>query len=177
VRHGTIERFGPVRSVAPAMVFELDSKASGARGTWRYRGCFPRMLRWRSDNTLHEADTLAVLEGLLEPGQRSTPMLSDKQPISVYLKTFGRAATTAAQVPEVAAPGPRQAATMGARQRAVAGKLRAALLTAKRFSIRRRADETHHRCCCHAAFAAGAWAFHCPADMKRSTTRWPRTPS
>ena len=75
VRHSTIERFGPVRSVVPAMVFELGFE--GIQRSPRHRSGiavrFPRMLRWRSDKPLHEADTLAALEGLLEPGEPLNP--------------------------------------------------------------------------------------------------------
>ena len=75
VRHSTIERFGPVRSVVPATVFELGFE--GIQRSPRHRSGiavrFPRMLRWRSDKPLHEADTLAVLEGLLEPAEQHDP--------------------------------------------------------------------------------------------------------
>lgn len=77
VRHSTIERFGPVRSLVPSMVFELGFE--GIQRSPRHRSGiavrFPRMLRWRSDKPLHEADTLAALEGLLEPGEPLNPRI------------------------------------------------------------------------------------------------------
>ena len=68
VRRSTIEKFGPVRSVVPAMLFELGFE--GIQRSPRHRSGiavrFPRMLRWRTDKPLHEADTLATLEALLD---------------------------------------------------------------------------------------------------------------
>jgi DNA ligase-1 len=67
VRRTTIEKFGPVRSVVPSMLFELGFE--GIQRSPRHRSGiavrFPRMLRWRTDKPLHEADTLATLEALL----------------------------------------------------------------------------------------------------------------
>lgn len=68
IRQTTIEKFGPVRSVKPSMVFELafEGASTAARGTRAASRCaFPRMLRIRSDKPLHEADTLGHLETLL----------------------------------------------------------------------------------------------------------------
>ena len=68
IRATTIERFGPVRSVVPGLVFEIgfDALQRSARHKSRIAPRFPRMLRWRRDKPLHEADTLATLEALLE---------------------------------------------------------------------------------------------------------------
>ncbi|HTN49800.1 MAG TPA: ATP-dependent DNA ligase [Burkholderiaceae bacterium] len=67
VRRSTIGRFGPVRSVVPVMIFELGFE--GIQRSPRHRSGiavrFPRMLRWRTDKPLHEADTLETLERLL----------------------------------------------------------------------------------------------------------------
>ena len=67
VRQTTIEKFGPVRSVRPSLVFELGFE--GINRSARHRSGiavrFPRMLRIRDDKPLHEADTLAELEALL----------------------------------------------------------------------------------------------------------------
>jgi len=67
VRQTTLEKFGPVRSVRPTMVFELGFE--GINRSARHRSGiavrFPRMLRIRDDKPLHEADTLADLEALL----------------------------------------------------------------------------------------------------------------
>ncbi len=68
IRRTTIEKFGPVRSVRPSMVFELGFE--GINRSPRHKSGiavrFPRMLRMRPDKPLHEADTLAQLEALLK---------------------------------------------------------------------------------------------------------------
>ncbi|MDE2202483.1 MAG: ATP-dependent DNA ligase [Burkholderiaceae bacterium] len=67
IRKTTLETFGPVRSVAPTMVFELGFEGI-ARSTRHKSGIavrFPRMLRWRQDKPVSEADTLQTLESLL----------------------------------------------------------------------------------------------------------------
>lgn len=70
IRATTIERFGPVRSVVPALVFEIgfDGLQRSTRHKSGIAPRFPRMLRWRRDKPLHEADTLATLEALLGGG-------------------------------------------------------------------------------------------------------------
>jgi DNA ligase-1 len=67
VRRTTVQRFGPVRSLAPTMVVELGFEGI-ARSKRHKSGVavrFPRMLRLRPDKPLHEADTLQTLESLL----------------------------------------------------------------------------------------------------------------
>ena len=67
IRRDTIEKFGPVRSVRPSLVFELGFEGIN-RSTRHKSGIavrFPRMLRLRDDKPLHEADTMADLETLL----------------------------------------------------------------------------------------------------------------
>jgi DNA ligase-1 len=67
IRATTLEKFGPVRSVKPTMVFELGFEGIN-RSTRHKSGIavrFPRMLRIRSDKPLHEADTLATLQALM----------------------------------------------------------------------------------------------------------------
>ena len=67
VKKTTIEKFGPVRSVKPTQVFELGFE--GIQRSTRHKSGiavrFPRMLRWRIDKPIDEADTLAALEALL----------------------------------------------------------------------------------------------------------------
>ena len=67
IRATTLEKFGPVRSVKPTLVFELGFE--GINRSPRHKSGiavrFPRMLRIRTDKPLHEADTLAQLEALL----------------------------------------------------------------------------------------------------------------
>ena len=72
VRKTTVEKFGPVRSVTPTMVFELgfEGIALSPRHKSGIAVRFPRMLRWRHDKPLAEADTLATLRALL-PGQEA----------------------------------------------------------------------------------------------------------
>ncbi|MBT2326456.1 ATP-dependent DNA ligase [Variovorax paradoxus] len=67
IRKTTIESFGPVRSVTPTLVFELGFEGI-ARSTRHKSGIavrFPRMLRWREDKPVEEADTLQTLAALL----------------------------------------------------------------------------------------------------------------
>ena len=69
VRRNTVEKFGPVRSVTPTLVFELgfEGIAHSARHKSGIALRFPRMLRWRTDKTPADADTLASLSALLPP--------------------------------------------------------------------------------------------------------------
>ncbi len=70
VRRTTVEKFGPVRSVTPTLVFELGFEAI-ARSPRHKSGIavrFPRMLRWRTDKPVGEADTIEALRALLPPG-------------------------------------------------------------------------------------------------------------
>jgi DNA ligase 1 len=70
IRAHTLEKFGPVRSVKPTMMFELGFE--GINRSPRHKSGiavrFPRMLRIRDDKPLHEADTLQTLEALLGAG-------------------------------------------------------------------------------------------------------------
>jgi len=67
IRKNTLEKFGPVRSVKPTLVFELGFE--GINRSPRHKSGiavrFPRMLRIRSDKPLHEANSLTDLELLL----------------------------------------------------------------------------------------------------------------
>lgn len=71
VRKTTIEKFGPVRSVTPTLVFEIGFE--GIQASPRHKSGiavrFPRMLRWRSDKSIEDADTLAMLKGFLDEAQ------------------------------------------------------------------------------------------------------------
>lgn len=74
IRRSTVDKFGPVRSVRPALVFELGFE--GIQRSGRHRSGiavrFPRMLRIRDDKPLHEAGTLAELESLLSSHSASS---------------------------------------------------------------------------------------------------------
>ncbi len=67
VRKTTVEKFGPVRSVTPTLVFELgfEGIAASSRHKSGIAVRFPRMLRWRHDKPVDEADTLETLKELL----------------------------------------------------------------------------------------------------------------
>ena len=67
IRKHTIERFGPVRSVESAQVFELAFE--GINRSSRHK-CgiavrFPRIVRWRQDLSPKDADTLEYMTSLL----------------------------------------------------------------------------------------------------------------
>ena len=70
IRATTIEKFGPVRTVLPTLVFELGFE--GIQLSKRHKSGiavrFPRMLRIRDDKPLHEADTLDTLRALIGQG-------------------------------------------------------------------------------------------------------------
>ena len=67
VRKTTVEKFGPVSSVKPTLVFELgfEGIALSKRHKSGIAVRFPRMLRWRQDKSVEEADNLATLQDLL----------------------------------------------------------------------------------------------------------------
>ena len=74
IRKTTVEKFGPVRSVTPTLVFELGFEGI-ARSSRHKSGIavrFPRMLRWRKDKPISEADTLETLKDLLPLSSRET---------------------------------------------------------------------------------------------------------
>ncbi len=67
IRKTTIEKFGPVRSVTPSLVFELGFE--GISASPRHKSGvavrFPRMLRLRRDKSIEEANTLQELKALI----------------------------------------------------------------------------------------------------------------
>jgi DNA ligase-1 len=67
IRRTTVERFGPVRSVTPSLVFELgfEGIATSPRHKSGIAVRFPRILRWRTDKPVDDADTLEALRALL----------------------------------------------------------------------------------------------------------------
>ena len=68
VRRNIVERFGPVRSVRPELVFEIAFE--GIRRSPRHRSGvalrFPRIARWRRDKPVSEIDTLESVQRLLD---------------------------------------------------------------------------------------------------------------
>jgi DNA ligase-1 len=67
IRRNTLEKFGPVRTVKPELVFELHFE--GIQASTRHKSGiavrFPRMARWRTDKKAEEADTIETVRGLL----------------------------------------------------------------------------------------------------------------
>jgi DNA ligase-1 len=62
-----IEKFGPVRRVIPTLVFEIAFEGL-SRSTRHKSGIavrFPRILRWRTDKTPEQADSIQTLHALL----------------------------------------------------------------------------------------------------------------
>lgn len=67
VKRNTLEKFGPVRTVKPELVFEIGFE--GINYSSRHKSGvalrFPRILRWRHDKKIEEADTLDTLKSML----------------------------------------------------------------------------------------------------------------
>ncbi|SKB44694.1 ATP-dependent DNA ligase [Daejeonella lutea] len=67
IKRNTLEKFGPVRTVKAELVFEIGFE--GINASTRHKSGiavrFPRILRWRTDKTVNEADTLQNLKALL----------------------------------------------------------------------------------------------------------------
>ena len=67
IKRNTLEKFGPVRTVKPELVFEIGFE--GINKSTRHKSGialrFPRILRWRHDKPKEEADTLDSLRALL----------------------------------------------------------------------------------------------------------------
>jgi DNA ligase-1 len=68
VRKNTLQKFGPVRQVPPEHVFEIAFE--GIQASPRHKSGvalrFPRMLRWRQDKPVSEANTLDDLNEMLK---------------------------------------------------------------------------------------------------------------
>ncbi len=68
VKQNTIERFGPVRSVSPELVFEIAFE--GINRSSRHKSGialrFPRISRWRRDKPVDEINTLEDLHRMME---------------------------------------------------------------------------------------------------------------
>lgn len=67
VRNNTLEKFGPVRTVKPELVFEVAFE--GIQRSPRHKSGiavrFPRIARWRQDKPAREADSLETVRALL----------------------------------------------------------------------------------------------------------------
>ena len=73
IRRNMIEKFGPVRTVKPELVFELAFE--GMNLSKRHKSGiavrFPRIVRWRTDKTAAEADSLESARALLGAESRA----------------------------------------------------------------------------------------------------------
>lgn len=67
IKQHTLERFGPVRSVSPELVFEIafEGISLSSRHKSGVATRFPRILRWRKDKKAAEANSLEDLKKLL----------------------------------------------------------------------------------------------------------------
>jgi DNA ligase-1 len=67
VRRSTVDKFGPVRTVTPELVFELAFE--GLQRSNRHKSGiavrFPRMLRWRTDKRPADADSIETIRAML----------------------------------------------------------------------------------------------------------------
>jgi DNA ligase-1 len=68
VRKNSLEKFGPVRTVRPELVFEIafEGIAASARHKSGVALRFPRINRWRKDKRPEEIDTIGDLKKMLE---------------------------------------------------------------------------------------------------------------
>jgi DNA ligase-1 len=67
IKKNTVEKFGPVRSVVPKLVFEIgfEGIAFSKRHKSGIATRFPRILRWRTDKNIDEANTIEDLKNLI----------------------------------------------------------------------------------------------------------------
>jgi DNA ligase-1 len=67
IKKNTLERFGPVRSVTPHHVFEIafEGIAPSKRHKSGVATRFPRIVRWRTDKPIEEANTLDDLKAMI----------------------------------------------------------------------------------------------------------------
>jgi DNA ligase-1 len=67
IKQNTLDRFGPVRQVKPALVFEIafEGIAPSSRHKSGIAVRFPRISRWRHDKKLEDANSLDDLKKLL----------------------------------------------------------------------------------------------------------------
>lgn len=68
VNKNAIEKFGPVRTVKPELVFEIafEGIAYSKRHKSGVAVRFPRMKRWRKDKTVKDIDTIESVKALIE---------------------------------------------------------------------------------------------------------------
>ncbi|HWJ26358.1 MAG TPA: hypothetical protein VNS32_07425, partial [Flavisolibacter sp.] len=68
VKRNSLEKFGPVRTVKPELVFEIAFEGIAASNRHKSGVAlrFPRISRWRHDKTVEEINTLDDLKKMLE---------------------------------------------------------------------------------------------------------------
>jgi len=68
VKRNSLEKFGPVRTVKPELVFEIAFEGIAASNRHKSGVAlrFPRIHRWRKDKSVEEINTLADLKNMLE---------------------------------------------------------------------------------------------------------------
>jgi len=68
VKRNSLEKFGPVRTVKPELVFEIAFEGIAASNRHKSGVAlrFPRINRWRQDKTVEEINTLGDLKKMLE---------------------------------------------------------------------------------------------------------------
>lgn len=71
IRNHTKDKFGPVRVVEPKLVFELafENLQLSKRHKSGIAVRFPRIVRWRTDKTPDQADSLSLIRQLLQQKQ------------------------------------------------------------------------------------------------------------
>jgi DNA ligase-1 len=67
IKKNTLEKFGPVRSVVPNLVFEIafEGAAFSSRHKSGVSVRFPRILRWRRDKTIEQANSISSLKAFV----------------------------------------------------------------------------------------------------------------
>jgi DNA ligase-1 len=67
IRHNSLEKFGPVRTVKPQLVFEIAFEGIGysPRHKAGIALRFPRIVRWRRDKTIADIDTIDTVKSLI----------------------------------------------------------------------------------------------------------------
>ncbi len=68
IRNNSLEKFGPVRTVKPELVFEIAFEGIGFSNRHKSGVAvrFPRILRWRKDKTVDEIDTIETVKSLIK---------------------------------------------------------------------------------------------------------------
>jgi len=75
VKRNALEKFGPVRTVKPELVFEIafEGIAASSRHKSGVAVRFPRMSRWRTDKKVDEINTLDDLKEMLKNYNKDSP--------------------------------------------------------------------------------------------------------